>query len=253
MKGIGMKNFSGYTVVAALLATATLAGCPPREELHTQVLESASTINGKELYFIPSVSDDLKRLNDPFYTRIVSDAGVPTQHGEGGGQVIDFADGPFVLELDQPVMYYGVFRNSIVIASDGTIGFDGVGGGNDSLEDHFTSPQISVLPIIATAAGTVVTVSQDADFIVVDYANVVIGDTTKAVTSDNNFQVVFDLRRGTDGDIVITYSKVDSFASGIVGLSNGQLAGLSENDAAAFLRQFQSSNLAVSANTDTTR
>lgn len=242
MKGIGMKSFSGYTVVATLLAAATLAGCP-RVETHTEVLENAEGINGKELYFIPAVSDDLKRLGDQFYSRYVDSARPVIDVSEV--EPIEFVNGSAVVALLQPVMYYGDFYDTIVVGVDGTIGFGQTGGGNRSLEQHFASPQISVLPITATTQGTEVRVFQDANGIVVDYAKVVIGDTSTTGTNDNSFQVFLDQTRGTDGDIVLTYTKVDITASGIVGFSNGQLA--SDPN---FLNGFQESNLEQNANTD---
>lgn len=255
MKGIGMTKFSGYTVAVAMLAATTLAGCPKSEELHTQDLASASSIDGKQLYFIPS--DTEKRIGDAFYVRIVQDlvadlglaAGELPNPADDGDQVVDFADGdPAAIALDEPVMYYGAWYDSISIGSDGTVGLGQAGGGNASLQEHFASPQISLLPIDATQAGTVVTVGQDADTVVVTYENVAIG-TAKAITTDNSFQVEFVKTRGYDGDIALSYANVDAQGAGIVGLSNGQLAGATESEIAAFLRGFRDSNLTVDANT----
>lgn len=258
MKGIGMTKFSGYTIAVAMLAAATLAGCPPRgeDELHTQDLASASTVDGKQLYFIPN--DTAKRENDPFYSRIVSDLPIAGQlpNQTGADQVIEFPEGGGSVEvaLDEPVMYYGVFYDVIVIGSNGTVGFGQAGAGNDTLENHFTSPQISLLPVDATLGETEVTVAQTDDFVVVTFNNVVIG-TDLENTQDNAFQVEFFKTRGIDGDLAISYAKVDDFASGIVGLSNGQLAEAvaagDENAINRFLRGFRESNLAANANTGT--
>ncbi len=256
MKGIGMKNFSGYTVAAAMLAAATLAGCPPREELHTQVIDDASDIDGKQLYFIPAVTDDLKRLGDPYYTRIVSDLEVPGQlpNPTAGAQVIEFPEGGGSVEvaLDEPVMYYGVFYDTLVIGSNGTVAFGAASQGNDSLENHFKSTQISVLPIDASLVGTEVTVEQDGDAVTVTFDNVIIGTETD-FTTDNTFQVEIFVSNGIAGDIVLSYVKVDERGNGVVGFANGQLAGKTPEEINQFLRRFQDSNLAVSANTTTVR
>jgi len=252
MKGIGMKNFSGYTVVAALLAAATLAGCPPREELHTEVLESASAINGQQLYFIPAVTDDLKRLGDPFYTRIVQELPTAGQlpNPTDGGQVVEFVDGSAVIALDEPVMFYGVFYNTIVVGSNGTVAFGSASQGNDTLTNHFSSVQVSVLPMNATIAGTTVTVEQSDEAVTVTFEDVVIGTDTD-FTSDNTFQVEIFISNGIAGDISVSYVKVDDRGNGIAGLANGQLIGLSENEADRFLRGFRESNLEQNANTST--
>jgi hypothetical protein len=241
-------------MVAAMLAAATLAGCPPRgeDELHTQTLSSASTVNEKQLYFIPN--DTAKRAGDPFYSRVVTDLPVPGQlpNSTAADEVLEFPEGggSVDVELDEPVMYYGVFYDTIVVGSNGTVGFGQAGAGNDTLEHHFLSPQISLLPVNATLGETEVTVAQTEDFVVVTFDNVVIGTDTE-FTSDNSFQLELFKTRGIDGDLAISYAKVDSFASGIVGLSNGQLAGLDQNDVNQFLRRFRESNLAANANTGT--
>ena len=255
MKGIGMTKFSGYTVAVAMLAATTLAGCPRGEELHTQDLASASVLDGKQLYFIPSDTEN-KRLGDAFYVRIVQDLPTPGQlpSPTAGDQVVEFPEGggSVAIALDEPVMYYGAWYDSISIGSDGTVGLGQAGGGNDTLEEHFASPQVSLLPINATLAGTEVTVSQDADEVVVTFDNVVIGTDTD-FTTDNAFQVEFFKTRGIDGDIAISYANVSAQGSGIVGLSNGQLAGATEAEIASFLRGFKDSNLTVDANTDSGR
>jgi hypothetical protein len=252
MKGIGMKNFSGYTVVAALLATATLAGCPPREELHTEVLESASSINGKQLYFIPASTDDLKRLGDPFYTRIVQDLPTAGQlpNSTDGAEQVEFSGNSATIVLDEPVMYYGVFYNTIIIGTNGTVAFGTASAGNDTLTNHFGSVQISVLPLNLSLAGTTVSVEQSDEAVTITFEDVVIGTDT-AFTSDNTFQVEIFVGGGIAGDVVVSYVKVDDRGNGIAGLANGQLVGLSETEADRFLRGFSESNLSQNANTST--
>lgn len=256
MKGIGMTKFSGYTVAVAMLAATTLAGCPRGEELHTQNLASASTIDGKQLYFIPSDTEN-KRLGDAFYVRIVQDlvtdlglvAGTLPNPVDAETTSLDFSiSDPVEVPLDEPVMYYGAWYDTIYVGSDGTVGLGQPGGGNTDLEEHFASPQISLLEINAALPGTEVTVEQDADTVVVTFDGVIIGTET-TITDDNSFQVEFIKTRGNDGDIALSYAKVDAQGDGIVGLSNGQLAGATEAEIATFLRGFKDSNLTVDANT----
>lgn len=244
MKGIGMKKFSGYSIAATVLAAATLAGCP-KEELHTQVLTSPNSIDGKQLYFIPS--DTEKRAGDAFYKRVVTATDLselpvdPTGHdvvdfGEGTTSTIDLGDGG--------VFYYGEFYETIVIGANGTVAFGGPGGGNATIAEHFAAPQISLLPVDATAGNAVVTVGNFADSVVVTFENVTIGETT-----DNAFQLELFKTRGIDGDIAASYPQVATTAEGIVGLSDGRLAGASEEEIAAFVRGFRSSNFNANSNT----
>jgi len=244
MKGIGMKNFSGYSVVAAMLAAATLAGCP-KEELHTQVLTSPNSIDGKQLYFIPS--DTEKRAGDAFYKRVVTATDLselpvnPTGH-----DVIEFGEGAGTAEVDLGdggVFYYGEFYSTIVIGANGTVAFGGPGGGNATIAEHFAAPQISLLPVDASVNGTV-TVGNFADSVVVTFAGITIGETT-----DNAFQLELFKTRGIDGDLALSYPQVSTTAEGIVGLSDGRLAGASEEEIASFVRGFRSSNFNANSNT----
>lgn len=252
MKGIGMKMFSGYSVAAAMLAAATLAGCPA-PELHTQVLTNPNTIDGKQLYFIPT--DTEKRAGDQFYSRTVV-----TENSEGlpflevqdtsGHTAIDFTNGdPAQIDLSEPVFYYGALYSTLFVGSDGTIGFGVAGGGNDTLANHFAHPQISLLPVDATLAGSDVTWAEFGDSVFITFENITIAEVT-----GNSFQAEFRKTRGIDGDIALTYPVVTPLATGIVGLSNGQLEGLTADQQATFLNGFVNSNLNQdSANTSSAK
>ena len=238
MKGIGMKNFSGYTVAAAMLAAATLAGCPPKgTDYNTQVLESPNSIDGKQIYFVPS--DTEKRAGDKFYSRVITASDLAELPADPSGHtVISFAEESVVaVDLgDGGVFYFGEY------------GLGAPGAGNATLAEHFSSPQISLLPVDATAGGTV-TVGNFEDSVVVTFNNVTLGETT-----DNAFQVEFFKTRGIDGDIAVSYPQVANTAEGIVGLSNGELAGASQDEIDAFVGRFRSSNLNEgSSNTDTAK
>lgn len=249
MKGIGMKNFSGYTVAAAMLAAATLAGCPKATDYNTQVLESPNSIDGKQIYFVPS--DTEKRAGDKFYSRVITASDLAELPADPSGHtVISFAEENVVaVDLgDGGVFYFGEYYDMIFINSDGSVGLGAPGAGNATLAEHFSSPQISLLPVDATAGGTV-TVGNFEDSVVVTFNNVTLGETT-----DNAFQVEFFKTRGIDGDIAVSYPQVANTAEGIVGLSNGELAGASQDEIDAFVGRFRSSNLNEgSSNTDTAK
>jgi hypothetical protein len=244
-----MKNFSGYTVAAAMLAAATLAGCPVPTDYNTQVLESPNSIDGKQIYFVPS--DTEKRAGDKFYSRVVTATDLAELPADPSGHtVISFAEESVVaVDLgDGGVFYFGEYYDMIFINSDGSVGLGAPGAGNATLAEHFSSPQISLLPVDATAGGTV-TVGNFEDSVVVTFNNVTIGETT-----DNAFQVEFFKTRGIDGDIALSWPQVANTAEGIIGASNGELAGASADEIADFVGRFRSSNLNEdSANTDTAK
>lgn len=213
-------------------------------DYHTEVLENASEIDGKQILFVHSADENI--TEEQYYSRIVADLPTPGQlpNQTDGGVVVEFPAGGGSVEvtLDEPVMYYGALYNSVVVGSDGTVGLGQAGGGNRTLAEHFFSPQISLLPVNATLTGTVVTVRQDADEVVVTFDNVIIG-TDRDFTTDNAFQIEFFKSSGKVGDITLSYANVMDFANGIVGLSNGQLAGATEAEVETFLVGFGESHL----------
>lgn len=234
MKGIGMKMFTGYSVAAAMLAAATLAGCPA-PELHTQVLTGTNALGGKELYFIPV--EDSKRLGETQYARLVTNKATLTVPVTDEHEAVTLGT---VVKLDEPVVYFGVLYYNVVVSNNGTVVLtneeDAVAGKNGNAAEHFASRQVSVLPLDVTLqAATDITLFQDADKLVVTYSGVTVGDET-----DNAFQVVFVTSRGLDGDLVLSYGKVNTAGTkGAAGLSDAPLEG--ETDQAvidAFLARF---------------
>ena len=235
MKGIGMKNFSGISVAAALLAVATLAGCPqPVADKHSQEFaagDAATSLAGKQLYYMPD-----GRIS--FYSRTVQDqATLPT--ATTGHTVVDFAvagSNVVTLPAGSEVMYYGVAYDSMVIGSDGTIAFGGAGTGNASVTAHFSSNQVSVLPVDATGSGQV-SYQVAANAVTVTYEGV------DGSTAQSEFFISGDM----DQDIAISYPTVSANAAGVVGLSRGQLAGANASELADFLAEFgNGSNLGTS-------
>lgn len=245
MKGIGMTKFSGYSAALAMLAAATLAGCPAPTEYHTQVLKSPNSIDGKQLYFIPS--DTAKRAGDQFYKRTVT-SGVENLPVDPADQtVLNFSAEQTVQSVDLGdggVWYFGEYYDTLFIGSNGTIGFGAPGVGNATLAEHFAGKQISLLPVDATVLDGTVSVGNYADSVVVTFYNISIGET-----SDNAFQAEFFKTRGIDGDIALSYPQVTATAEGIVGLSNGELEGASQAEINAFVGAFRSSNLNANFNT----
>jgi hypothetical protein len=225
MKGIGMKKFSGISVAVAVLAAATLAGCPvPTPEFHTQSFAAGAVdIAGSQLYYQPDSSTD-------FYSRTVTTGitafSVPTT----GQTVVNFDNGnPFVLNLaaGSEVMYYGNTYSTLYIGANGTVAFEANATGNGSTTAHFQSKQISLLPVDAADAAETGTVGYQIfnDSVVVTFDGV----------DGSSFQSEFFISGTMDQDIAIAYPTIGADAAGVVGLSNGPLAGANAAQIAAFL------------------
>lgn len=247
MKGIGMKMFSGYSVAAAMLAAATLAGCPA-PELHTQELTGSNTLGGKELYFIPV--EGSKRLGETDYARLVTDKETLTVPVTNAHTAVAL---DVVTALDEPVVYFGVLYYNIIVSNNGTVVLTNEGtavaGKNANLTEHFQSRQVSVLPVDVTLQddATDVTIFQDADTLVVTYSGVKVGDEV-----DNAFQVVFVTSRGLDGDVILSYGKVNTEGTtGVAGLSDAPLEGADQAEIDAFLANFGGGSALASASNNT--
>ncbi len=227
-----MKNLFCVSAMVALVAAATLTGCPPTpvDTIHTQLFATGEVdLEGKQLYFHPSATS----YNRTVTTGITNFSVSPTGH-----ELIDFVSAdPFVLNLamGSEVVYFGTLYNALYIGSDGTVSFGSAGTGNDTLADHFSAPQISLLPVDATASGEV-SYSVFTDAVVITFDGV----------DGNSFQSEFfitDTDATTDGDIAVSYPTVNGDAGGVVGLSNGQLVGLDADAIASFLEGFNNSDL----------
>jgi hypothetical protein len=231
----------------AVLAAATLAGCPNPPDLHTEVLESPNSIDGQQLYFIP---DDVapKRAGDAEYKRIVSATDLAAlPNNPAGDDVIDFNGAASVaVALGEPIFFFGESYNTIHVGANGAVGVGSPSVGNATLAEHFGSRQVSLLPVDASAAGATVTVGETDDFVVVTYAGITIGET-----NDNAFQVEFFKTRGIDGDLALSYPQVAASATGIRGLANFQLEGLTPEEIDDFVGGFRSSNLSADSESNT--
>ena len=236
MKGIGMNKFSGISLAVAVLAATTLAGCPKpakTADLNTQNFAAgaaATTLGGKQLYYSPDGSIS-------FYSRTVSTiTGLGTATDTATAIDFSVAD-PFVLNLaaGSEVVYYGVAYDTLYIGSDGTVSFGAAGTGNASLTAHFQANQISLLPVDANDGTTDGTVSFQvfSDAVVVTFEDV----------DGSTFQSEFFISGDMDEDLAISYPTVNANASGIVGLSRGQLAGANQAEIDDFLDSFKPSDL----------
>ena len=234
MKGIGMTKFSGYSVAVAMLAAATLAGCPPpvTVDYHTQsIVAGANTLQGKTLFFMPDSS-----IN--FYSRTVVDGVTALPQPTDTATVVDFeANDPTVITLPEgsEVLYYGIAYDTLYIGSNGTVGF-GAPGDNGSLTAHFGAASVSLLPVDATDNGDV-SYEVFSNEVVVTFENVLVG------TANNTFQAEFFVSGAEDGDLALSYPVVSVNVGGVVGLSNGQLAGANQAQIDAFLDDFSASEL----------
>ncbi len=243
---------------AILLLTGTFTGCilgfNILPEFHTQEFEAgqATRLSGKQLYF--SAEDfRIEKFSRPaHYERIVSEQSAlpvdPTDHLS-----IDFslAD-PFELVLPEEteVAYYGWLYSRLFIASDGTIAFGTPGTGNGNLTNHFSSFQLSLLPVDATADGGRVSYAIYEDNIVITFQDV----------GGNTFQCEFFLLGLQRHDIAVTYPNVGrNTRAGVVGLGTDERNYQLGNDAGLedFLeRSFVESDLLMDsqyANTGTLR
>ena len=251
MKGIGMKKITGYSAALAMLAAATLTGCPTTE-LHSQVLTDSNALDGTQLYFIPR-DVEAKRVGDAFYERAVNTGIATLPNNPAGDEELTFTNGVAVVALSEPVLYFGKFYTHLYVGVNGAVGLGNsatvpTGSGNANATEHFTNPQISLLPLAegAITANSSVTFGETGDFVVITYQNVTVGTAT-----DNAFQVEFFKTRGIDGDIALSYPVVSAAGTtGLMGLSNGQLSEEGVDDA-AFLSGFgNGTNLTQPFNTE---
>ncbi len=245
MQALGFRKLSGYYLAGALLASATLAGCPLplAVDYHTEVITSgANELQGKTLYFMPDGS-----LN--FYSRTVIDGVTEFPVSPDEAEEVDFTDGdPFEVVLDEglEIIYYGRVYDRLFISSDGSIALGEPGTGNGTGVDHFSATQVSLLPVNATNDNGSVTYQIFENEIVVTFANILVGNTS------NSFQAEFFVSGAEDGDLALSYPVVSENVGGVVGLSNGQLAGANQAQIDAFLEEFVESTL-VENNTGTSK
>lgn len=245
MRVLGLRKITGYYLAGAVLAAATLAGCPQplAVDYHTQVITPGTNeLQGKTLYFMPDGSLS-------FYSRTVIDGVTNFPVDPDTGEVIDFTEAdPFEVPLaaGQEVLYYGRIYDSLFIGSDGTVSLGSPGEGNGSLVSHFRTPQVSILPVDATEGNGTVTFEIFQNEVVVSFVNVLVG------TASNSFQAEFFVTGAEDGDLALSYPVLSQSTGGVVGLSNGQLAGSNQAQIDAFIGDFTESTL-IENNTGTAK
>lgn len=190
-------------------ATVAITTAP---DYFTQDLNAGSDIDGLALTFTPN--------NGPsFYEETVRNiSNFPVDVDTADTTPLDFSiyGDPIRAGLfgDEKVSFYGVEYDELFISSDGWVSFGEPGNTPATLGDHFAKPQISLLPVDATAAGAKVTYLQESDKLVITYENV---PTAGAPGFNNNFQ----LELFFDGTIEVAYKDVDPAISGVIGLSVG--------------------------------
>ena len=131
------------------------------------------------------------------------------------------------LPAGSEVVYYGRTYACIYIHSSGVVAFGAPGTGNASPTAHFSSAQISLLPVDASDAGETGVVSWNiaSDEITVTFTGV----------DGSTFQSEFFISGAMDNDLAVTYETVNADAVGVVGLANAQLGGLTPAQIEAFL------------------
>jgi len=219
-------------VLAALLAAGVLSGCVRQyQDSNVQSFEpgGAVVLDGKQLYLTYSRNafDDVLANNGakitpewgypPYYYRAVSEQREflvdPAEHAP-----VDFsASDPFLIpgsDGDFPTPYSGTY-----IGSDGTISFSEPGLGNGNLAEHFSTRQISLLPIDATVDGARVTYGVLPTTLVVTYENVG-GSSVQFIMGALEEQQFSGFAAFHPDDIIITYQQVSGDTrAGVVGIS----------------------------------
>lgn len=206
-----VKNLFALGLAAGL--TLSLAGCPKstdRTDWFTQEFVGGNDLDGLQLNFEPNDGPNGYTQTNSAVSELPIDP--------AGGVILDFETmgdpvmaGPADGEL---VPFYGELYDTLYIASQGWVSFGEEGNTPTTLGTHFSTAQISALPVDATAAGSMVSYLQTDDGLVITYEDVPGAD--KALDL-NTFQIYIDWL----GFIRISYIDVDPFISGIVGLSFG--------------------------------
>lgn len=224
MKGIGMKKFSGFCAATAFVAAATLQGCVV--PLHAFDYAAGTVdLQGKQLYFIPTPGEAA-------YQRRVLDI-TALGNDPAGDPAVDVSGGPaeVVLGLGNAVNFYGALYQSIFIGADGTIGM-GQAGNNESIVAHFSQPQVSLLPVDAIGGGSVSVDVTAGDSVAVTFEGVTAGGGSATA------QAEFFINNDMYGDIALSYLQISANAAGVIGLSNGQLAGADQATIDRFVADF---------------
>jgi hypothetical protein len=204
---------SGEIDITASVGTATVA-ITTAPDYFTENISNGGDLEGLALLFTPNNGPSFYDATKSEITEFPTD---PT-----GAFALDFGifGDPVRAGLfgDEKVSFYGVEYDELFISSDGWVSFGEAGNTPLTLGDHFAAPQISLLPVDATAAGAKVSYLQESDKLVITYEN---APTAGAPGFGNNFQ----LELFFDGTIQTSYLDVDPAIAGVVGLSVGIGAG----------------------------
>lgn len=240
-----LRSLKGFHIAGAMIIVVTLSGCPTplAIDYNTQLIVAGeNALEGKTLYFMPDGSLS-------FYSRTVIDGISSFPVDPATGTEVDFTKAdPFEVPLSsgQEIIFYGRAYDSIFIGSDGVVSFGEAGAGNSSLQNHFSTPQVSILPVDATRDNGSVSYEIRESEVIVTFANVLVGNTS------NSFQAEFFILGAEDGDLALSYPVTSKNVGGIVGLSNGQIQGANQAQIDAFFAGFAESNL-VTNNTGTSK
>ncbi len=210
-----MRHISLIRLGCSLTFVCLLSGCL-NEEYNTQYFKSgeATCLAGKQLHFGDSPVFE-KSAPYPHYPRYVLERSSlpvdPTEHA-----TIDFSVGdPFELSLPpgNVLTYYGEDYLTLYIGSDGTIAFGAPGPGNNTVVDIFSAPQISLLPVDATAEGAIVRYALTDFEFVLTFENV----------QGNTFQFELFRQDERQSEMAITYEMVsENTRAGVVGIPDPQ-------------------------------
>jgi hypothetical protein len=139
-----------------------------------------------------------------------------------GGLLLDFdAFGdPIKAGLfgDEEVSFYGKSYETLYIGSGGWLSFGVPGNNSATLGQHFSVPQIAMIPVDATDDDAMVSYLQDDDKLAITFEN---APSANDPNGTNDFQIELFF----NGIVRLSFLNVDPAVSGIVGFSVGGAAG----------------------------
>jgi hypothetical protein len=260
-------------LLGIMLLTSLGPGCTVQyQDSNVQAFAAgeAAILDGKQLYLTRERArfDNVLAAGEkitapwgepPYYYRAVTEQSDflvnPTDH-----ETIDFTvSDPFLVpgtvnDMPEP---WNFFDLPVYVGSDGTIAFGEPGAGNATLGDHFSTQQVSLLPLDASLEGARVSYALLSNMLVITYENAG-GNSVQFIMAELYERPEMPgLGRLEWDDIVITYREVsESVRPGVVGISWINLGGFSSEYVIDFLSGFEEgaggqANLVESTDTTT--
>lgn len=209
----GLPFASGVISVKSSVRTINIA-ITTAPDYFTEAIASGSELDQTALTFTPNGGPSFYQKTKAPITDF------PTE--PAGGLLLDFdAFGDPIragLFGSETVPFYGTDYDTLFIGSGGWLSFGVPGNNSATLGQHFSVPQISMLPVDATDSGAMVSYLQDADKLAITFEN---APTDGDASSSNDFQIELFF----NGIVRLSFLNVDPAISGIVGFSVGGATG----------------------------